>query len=224
MTEDELQLASHDEERIEAILRSMDEGDLELETPPLDLWTNIDSAVRADRLAEAASTTLLDDAPAATDADNVIDITSRFRRGTAFFAAAAAAVVVVIGAVVVSASSNDDTTEVVGEAELVWTPDDPAFVAEGADVTITTTILDDGDVESVRIDDGSLPTRAGEDLELWLIGVDDAGELTIQTLGVIDEAAGTYEVPADFDADAFEAVLVDISFEPRDGVRLSIQL
>lgn len=221
MSEDELQLASDDEARIEAILRSMDEGDLELETPPIDLWDNIESAVRADRLAETASVAVLE-TPAATidqtvvaDDNVVVDFTSRFRRGTAFFAAAAAAVVVVVGAVLVSAGSDDSPTEVVGEAELVW---GDGFVDEGTDVVISTTILADGDEQVVRIDDGSLPTRTDEDLELWLIGVDDAGELTIQTLGVIDEAAGVYEVPADFDADAFESVLVDISFEPRDGV------
>ena len=60
--------------------------------------------------------------------------------------------------------------------------------------------------------------RAGEDLELWLIGIDAAGELTISTLGIIEgDADGTYEVPDDFDSSAFDTVLVDISYEPRDG-------
>ena len=211
MTDDFL-LATEDDARIEAILRSMSADDLELETLPADLWDSIDAAARRDLTVELAAEP---SAGVTTAADNVIDLTSRFRRGTASFAAAAAAVVVVIGAVVVSASSNDDTTEVVGEAELVW---DDGFVAEGTDVTINTTILTDGAVDSVRIDDGALPTRADEDLELWLIGVDDAGEATIPSLGVIDEASGTYDVPAEFDADAYETVLVDISFEPRDGV------
>ena len=219
MSEDDLQLAAGDEAQIEAILRSMSESDLELDSPPLDLWDNIESAVRADELAIAANPTppsIIGEAPSADAAsDNVVDISSRFRRGTAFFAAAAAAVVVVVGAVVVAAASSDDTTEVVGEAQLVW---DDGFVAEGTDVSIATTILADDEGQSVRIDGGTLPERADEDLELWVIGVDDAGELTIQTLGVIDEASGTYDVPADFDPDAFESVLVDISFEPRDGV------
>ena len=207
MTDDDLHLATEDDAHIEAILRSMSADDLDLELPPADLWDSIDAAVRADAPPAPA------DEPS-SGSGNVIDLTSRFRRGTAYFAAAAAAVVVVIGAVVVSASSNDDTTEVVGEAELVW---DDGFVAEGTEVTINTTILTDGAVDSVRIDDGALPTRADEDLELWVIGV-NGDELTIQSLGVIDEASGTYDVPAEFDADAFETVLVDISFEPRDGV------
>lgn len=222
MSEDDLQLAADDETRIEEILRSMSEADLELDSPPLELWNNIESAVRADQLAASVNPTppvALAEAPRVDDSgSNVVDISSRFRRGTAFFAAAAAAVIVVVGAFVVSAASSDDSIEVVGNAELVWTPDSPEFVDEGEDVAIATTILADDDGRAVRIDDGTLPVRADEDLELWLIGVDDAGELTIQTLGVIDEASGTYDVPADFDPDAFESVLVDISFEPRDGV------
>lgn len=209
MTDDNLQLASEDAP-IEAILRSMNAADLELESPPASLWDDIDAAVRADTMPSDRG-----EISGGSDGATVVDITSRFRRGTAFFAAAAAAVVVVIGAVVVSASSNDDTSEVVGEARLVW---DEGFVAEGSNVTVATSILADGDNQSVRIDGGTLPQRADEDLELWLIGVDDGGELTIQTLGVIEEASGTYEVPAEFDPDAFDTVLVDISFEPRDGV------
>ncbi len=209
MTEDNLQLAS-DEAGIDAILRSMTVADLELDSPPMSLWDDIDAAVRADTMPSERG-----EITGESDGANVVDITSRFRRGQAFFAAAAAAVVVVIGAVVVSASGNDDSTEVVGEARLVW---DEGFVEEGTDVMVASTILADGDTQAVRLDGGTLPQRADEDLELWLIGVDGGGELTIQTLGVIDEASGTYEVPAGFDPDAFDTVLVDISFEPRDGV------
>ncbi|MEM9521476.1 MAG: anti-sigma factor [Actinomycetota bacterium] len=212
MTDDNFQLATEDEAHIEAILRSMSEADLELDSPPASLWDDIDAAVRAEPTRQLQPPSGSTREPGTA---TVIDATNRFRRGTAFFAAAAAAVVVVIGAVVVAASGNDDVTEVVGEAQLVW---DDGFVAEGTDVNIATSILDDGMGQSVRLEDGVLPTRADEDLELWLIGVDTAGELTIQTLGVIDDASGTYRVPEAFDADAFETVLVDISFEPRDGV------
>ena len=211
MTDDNLQLAP-EEARIATILRSMTVADLEFESPPTSLWDDINAAVLADGMPSERG-----EIAGESDIADVVDITSRFRRGSAFFAAAAAAVVVVIGAVVVSANSSDDSAEVVGEAELIWTPDDPAFVAEGAEVTVNASFLADDESASVRIDDGTLPTRADEDLELWLIGVDGDGALTIQTLGVIDDASGTYSVPATFDADAFETVLVDISFEPRDG-------
>ncbi|MEO0493918.1 MAG: anti-sigma factor [Actinomycetota bacterium] len=212
MTEDSLQLAD-DEARIDALLRSMTVDDLELSAPPASLWDEIEAAVLTSISSDSVGEESGESAP-----NNVVDITSRFRRGTAFFAAAAAAVVMIVGAVVVAASSSDDPAyEVVGEADLGW---QDGFVAEGVTVSVDAAILDDGSgsVQAVRLDDASLPTRADEDLELWLIGVDDAGELTIQTLGLIEGAGGTFDVPDEFDSSAFETVLVDISYEPRDGV------
>ena len=120
------------------------------------------------------------------------------------------------GAVAFTAGDRT-TSEVVGEAQLVW---DTAFVSEGTDVIVDADLVATGESRSITIADAALPTRSDEDLELWLIGVDAAGELTIQTLGIIDDAAapGSYDIPADFDLDGFDQVLVDISFEPRDGV------
>jgi len=204
MTDEHLELAP-EEARIDAILRSMNEHDLDLPEPPASLWNDIDAAV----LAEEAHP---DPAPTGV----VVDLSTRFRRPTAFLAAAAAAVVVIVGAVALLAGGDTDT-EVVGEAQLVW---DPTFVAEGSDVVIDASIIVGDGGRAVQITEAALPTRADEDLELWLIGVDAAGDLTIQTLGVISDAdsPGTYAVPDGFDADAFDQVLVDISFEPRDGV------
>lgn len=211
MTEDNLQLAE-DEAHIDAILRSMTHADLEFDTPPLSLWDDIEAGLHTDPAP-------LGEESGDSNVSNVVDITSRFRRGTTFFAAAAAAVVLIIGAVVVTASGSDDPAyEVVGNADLGW---QDGFVDEGVDLTVAASILDAGTgaVEAIRLDDASLPERSDEDLELWLIGVDAEGELTIQTLGLIDgEAEGTYAVPAEFDSSAFETVLVDISYEPRDGV------
>jgi anti-sigma-K factor RskA len=148
--------------------------------------------------------------------NNVVDITSRFRRGTAFFAAAAAAVVVVIGALVVAASGNDSPSfEVVGDARLDW---QEGFVDEGVTLTVDATILGTDSAQAVQLSAAALPPRASEDLELWIIGIDAAGELTISTLGIIESGAdSTYEIPDDFDTSAFDTVLVDISYEPRDG-------
>ena len=65
-----------------------------------------------------------------------------------------------------------------------------------------------GSAQAVQLSSSSLPVRDGEDLELWLIGVDASGELTISTLGIIErDAGGTYEVPDDFDPSAFDTVL-----------------
>ena len=210
MTDGNLQL-DENEARIGALLRSMTDDDLEFAAPPADLWNDIEAAVFADSPSDTVG-----EESGESPTNNVVDITSRFRRGTAFFAAAAAAVVVVIGALVVTASGNDSSSfEVVGDARLDW---QEGFVDEGVAVTVDATILGTGSAQAVQLSTAALPPRAGEDLELWLIGIDAAGELTISTLGIIEsDADGTYEVPDDFDSSAFDTVLVDISYEPRDG-------
>jgi len=210
MTDGNLQL-DENEARIGALLRSMTEDDLEFAAPPADLWNDIEAAVFADSPSDTVG-----EESGESPTNNVVDITSRFRRGTAFFAAAAAAVVVVIGALVVAASGNDSSSfEVVGDARLDW---QEGFVDEGVAVTVDATILGTGSAQAVQLSAAALPPRAGEDLELWLIGIDASGELTISTLGIIEsDADGTYEVPDDFDSSAFDTVLVDISYEPRDG-------
>ena len=210
MTDGNLQL-DEDEARIDALLRSMTDDDLEFAAPPADLWNDIEAAVFADSPSDTVG-----EESGESPTNNVVDITSRFRRGTAFFAAAAAAVVVVIGALVVAASGNDSPSfEVVGDARLDW---QEGFVDEGVAVTVDATILGTGSAQAVQLNAAALPPRAGEDLELWLIGIDAAGELTISTLGIIESGAdSTYEIPDDFDTSAFDTVLVDISYEPRDG-------
>ena len=210
MTDGNLQL-DEDEARIDALLRSMTDDDLEFAAPPADLWNDIEAVVFADSPSDT-----MGEESGESPTNNVVDITSRFRRGTAFFAAAAAAVVVVIGAIVVAASGNDSPSfEVVGDARLDW---QEGFVDEGVAVTVDATILGTGSAQAVQLSAAALPPRAGEDLELWLIGIDAAGELTISTLGIIEsDTDGTYEVPDDFDSSAFDTVLVDISYEPRDG-------
>lgn len=210
MTDGNLQL-DEDEARIDALLRSMTDDDLEFAAPPADLWNDIEAAVFADSPSDTVG-----EESGESPTNNVVDITSRFRRGTAFFAAAAAAVVVVIGALVVAASGNDSPSfEVVGDARLDW---QEGFVDEGAELTVDATILGTDSAQAIQLNAAALPPRAGEDLELWLIGIDAAGELTISTLGIIEsDADGTYEVPDDFDSSAFDTVLVDISYEPRDG-------
>ena len=210
MTDGNLQL-DENEARIDALLRSMTDEDLEFAAPPADLWNDIEAAVFADSPSDTVG-----EESGESPMNNVVDITSRFRRGTAFFAAAAAAVVVVIGALVVAASGNDSSSfEVVGDARLDW---QEGFVDEGVAVTVDATIIGTGSAQAVQLSAAALPPRAGEDLELWLIGIDAAGELTISTLGIIEsDADGTYEVPDDFDSSAFDTVLVDISYEPRDG-------
>ena len=212
MTDGSLQL-DESEARIGALLRSMSADDLEFAAPPTGLWSDIEAAMFGDSPSDT-----MGEESGESSTNNVVDITSRFRQGTAFFAAAAAAVVVVIGALVVATSGNDSPTfEVVGDAQLVW---QEGFVDEGLTVTVDATILDtgSGSAQAVQLSATALPPRTGEDLELWLIGIDASGELTISTLGIIEsDADGSYKVPPDFNSSAFDTVLVDISYEPRDG-------
>lgn len=208
MTDDNLHLTADDEARIDAILHSMTEADLELEAPPDGIWDGIEAAVAAE--ADAAGVTLVDDHGA------MIDASHRFRR-PAILVAAAAALVVIIGAFVATRGADGPDYEVVGGADMVWAD---GFVDAGLDATAAASILVDGETDAVRLDQTMLPAAPdGEDLELWLIGVDSSGGLTIQSVGIIEDPSDdrAYEVPADFDPDAFETVLVDISFEPRDG-------
>lgn len=203
MTDDHMNLTA-DEASIDAILRSMTVADLELEDPPTDLWSSIEASIALEEVMPVS--------------DNVVDLTTRFRRRPTILVAAAAALMVLVGVFVASSGSDDSTYEVVGAAELTWAD---GFVGAGVDASAAAAILVDGDTDAVRLDETMLPAAPeGEDLELWLIGVDTTGELTIQSIGVIDDPSDdrAYEVPAGFDPDAFDTVLVDISFEPRDGV------
>lgn len=206
---DDLQL-DEDEARIDAILRSMTDRDLDLDTPPPMVWTRI----------EAASVT---DGPVVLDRPTpvapVVSLDAR-RRRPILLAAAAAALVVVAGlAVVVATGGGADPVEV-ASAELVHVADDPGFVELGEGRFADVTLLEDGDTEQVRVDLADLPEAGVDnDLEIWLIGIADGEIQIVQTLGLVEDAAdpGVFDVPADFDRRAYDAVAVDISIEPHDG-------
>jgi len=207
MTDDVLHLTD-DHSRIEAILRTMTDDDLEVDAPPTDLWHAIEASVGA----EYHGAGFTHDAD-----DTVIDAAGRFQVRPTILVAAAAALIVLVGVFVTAAISESPDYEVVGGAELRWAE---GFVDDGVDATAWASVLADGDADAIRLDETTLPVAPdGEDLELWVIGVDSAGELTIQSVGVIDDPTDgrVYEVPAAFDPASFDTVLVDISFEPRDG-------
>lgn len=193
---------SADEAAIDAILRSMSADDLELETPPDSVW---------DGIAAAAEPAL---AP-------VIDLRSRRRQSAIRLAAAAAVVALVAGFAVVLTNGSDSTEVEVASAVLLYPGDGPDFDPAGEGRSADVTLLADGDEELVRFGRSDLPSAAdGNDLELWLIGVTDGEIEIIQTLGVVDDASnpGSFVVPDDFDRSAYDAVAVDISIEPQDGV------
>lgn len=204
----DLQLTADDEARIDALLRSLTDDDLTLDTPPDSVWAGIEEALAAE-VADAGET------PA-----EVADFTAfRNRRLGIVAGAVAAAFVLVLGIGIVALNSGDDYREV-AVAELVY--DAETFDPGGAGHSAVTTWLEGDGEARVRFDAADLPQPVeGEDVELWLIGIDDAGEIAvIQTLGIVEDLddPGTFDVPEGFSTDDYAAVAVDLSFEPRDGV------
>jgi len=197
---------SDSEARVDAILRSMSEPDLELDTPPDSVWAGIESSLKNDTTADESL------AP-------VIDLSSR-RRLPLLIGAVAAALVLVAGLAVVLISDDSTGPVEFASAELEFVPDDPAFVELGAGRTAEVTLIGIDNAESVRVDTADLPVAPeGNDLEIWLIGVTDGEIEIIQTLGLVENPSspGTFAVPDDFDRSTYDAVAVDISIEPHDG-------
>jgi len=205
MSDDDLQL-DNDEARVDALLRSMNAGDLDLQSPPDSVWAGIESSL---------ATT---DEPVETLAP-VIDLASR-RRAPLLIGAVAAALVVIAGLALVLVSDTDSGPIEVASAELVYVPDSDAFVPLGAGRTADVTLIEEDDTESVRVDSADLPAAPeGNDLEIWLIAF--AGdEAEIVPLGIVEDpnAPGTFALPDDFDRSAYDSIAVDISVEPQDGV------
>jgi hypothetical protein len=210
---DELQLTD-DEARIDAILRSMSDEDLELDTPPASVWAGIQAAVAAEEAEAPAEEPAAAEEPLAP----VVSLASR-RRMPMLLGAVAAALVVIAGLAVVLVSDDPSAVEV-ASADLVYVEDDPAFVPLGAGSSVDVTLLEDGETETIRVDTAVLP-EAGDDgdLEIWLIGIADGEIQIVQTLGLVEnpDDPGTFAVPAGFERSAYDAVAVDISIEPHDG-------
>ena len=201
MSDDQdLRLSADDEARIDSILRSMSDDDLLLDAPPDSVWQGIELQL--------------------ADTDTVVDLAAhRNRRLGVVASAVAAAVALIVGITVVTSGGGDEFDEL-AMAELVYTAG-PGFDVGGDGHSATTTYLVGDDRAKVRFDAADLPAPVeGEDVELWLIGIDDAGEIAIvQTLGVVEDLddPGTFDVPDGFSTDDFSTVAVDLSFEPRDG-------
>ncbi|MEM7142360.1 MAG: anti-sigma factor [Actinomycetota bacterium] len=205
MSDENLQL-DEAEARIDAILRDMSIDDLELDTPPDDVWSGIEAALTAE--ADA-------DAPLAP----VVSLATR-RRPALVAAAVAAALVLIAGLAFVVTGEDDPNQLEVASAELVYVDDPANFSADGVGRSADATLVEEGGRDLVRVDRADLPAAPEDtDLEIWLIGAASDGTLDIQTLGLVADPTGgaTYDVPADFDVDAFDAVFVDVSYEPRDG-------
>ena len=197
MSDDQRRLTDTD---LDAMLRDMEAGDLELIEPPADVWAGIESATR---VAEDAR-------------GNVVSLDSRRRARRWLVVGVAAVLVLVVAGVATFMLARDGSGQVVASASLVY---DPAnFDALGSLARADADLVEDGGSHSISIVDADLPApEAGADLEVWLIRPDAEGNVAdLVSLGLVDPAdPGRLEVPAGYDPGAY--FVVDISVEPRDG-------
>ena len=195
---------------LEALLRDLEAGDLELVDPPEEVWEGIEAAV-----AGASDATDVADA-AGPDAGTVVPLAPR-RRPAQWVALGVAAAVVAAAVVVPTVLlTRDDPAAVVASASLAY--DAQNFDALGATARAGADLVADGDEHRVVLVDAALPApEAGADLEVWLIRPDAEGNVAdLVSLGVVDPAdPADLDVPAGYDPSAY--FVVDISVEPRDG-------
>lgn len=200
---------------VEALLRELDSSDLEMATPPADIWGGIEAELGDELDAPRPDVGGHDrgDHDRSEHSGTVVSLASRRPRLTsALLATAAAVALIAIGAVVVtSIGGGGDTT--VATAALVHEAD---FDPLGTDASATAKLVErDGSFE-IELDDATLPDPDANDLELWLIAAAADGSLDVQPVALVDPASpGTYAVPAGLDPDVYS--IVDISIEPRDG-------
>lgn len=209
-----------DMSRVALVARSsVVEGDLE--APPADVWSRIHSELRlTDAVAADPASVEPEPEPAPVSEPDAVDAeplrhrtrtrtrTRSRRRSSAsvWILAASMALVVAIGAGVWIARSLTSSSAVIASAELAAFPDHPDAVGRAE-------IDDDGDGRrtlTVTLEGDELAD--GDYREVWLIRED--GQALI-SLGVLEDASGTFRVPAGVDLDEYR--LVDISFEPVDG-------
>ena len=186
---------------VEALLRELSTEDSELITPPPAVWDRIQDEVA---LAPAVDEPEL--AP-------VVQLASR-RRAPLLLTAAAAVVVLLVGIGLV-VSDGSDSGEVVASAELAY--DQSAFDPLGAEAMATARLVRSDDALRIELAESSLPAPSDqEDLEIWLLAVDDEGAVAdLVSLGLVSADADSFEIPDAYDPDVFS--VVDISVEPRDG-------
>lgn len=210
-----------DMSRVALVARSsVVEGDLE--APPADVWSRIHGELRLTDAIAADPASMEPEPepgvpesqaisePDAADAEPLRHRTrTRSRRrssASVWILAASMALVVAIGAGVWIARSLTPSSAVIASAELAAFPDHPDAVGQAE-------VDDDGDGRrtlTVTLEGDELAD--GDYREVWLIRED--GQALI-SLGVLDDASGTFRVPDGVDLDEYR--LVDISFEPVDG-------
>jgi Anti-sigma-K factor rskA len=188
---------------IEALLAELEVDDLDLATPPQEVWAGIERRTADDRVTQVA--------PAMAPP---VSIDARRRPGGRWAMAAAAALVLVLAGAIVLANRGSQA-EVLSSAVLTFDP--TAFDPRGADATATAELIERSGRLEIRLRDVDLPSLTGDDLELWLIQPDaDGNPLDIASVALVKgSGSGSYQVPAGLDPDSH--YVVDISIEPHDG-------
>lgn len=184
---------------VEAMLRDLDQEDLDLLAPPDEIWDGIEAAIDEQGGGPAS----------------VVPIDSR-RRTTrrVLMGVAAALMAVVIG--VAAFLAGRDGAEVLATARLVYDP--ASFDAMGATAAGGANLVSEDGALRIDIVDADLPSPGEDaDLEVWLIRPDESGNVAdLVSLGVVSPTEpGSLDVPASHDPALY--YVVDISVEPRDG-------
>ena len=186
---------------VEAILRELDQKDLELIETPDQVWDGIEATLG-----------LGEEAPESV----VVSLGSRVRTGRRVLVGVAAALIGVVIAVGIAISSNDGTGEVLATATLAYDP--VSFDSLGNAAGGSASLVSRDQQLAIEIVDSRLPDPGeGADLEVWLIRPDEEGNVAdLVSLGVVDpDELALLEIPASHDPAVY--YLVDISVEPRDG-------
>lgn len=214
---------------IAAAIQALDVDDRELLTPPDEVWDGIAASLADEDDHDRHSTHVPADRRTVTPVTSTPTVSSiserrrRLERQTqrrsvprSMLMAAAAVIVVVaaVGAYVVTRTSTADT---IAEANLAYDP--TAYDQLGENAVASVRLVDDEGALRIEFEEASLPASelGDEDLELWLLQIDDDGELVdLVSLGVVDDIDRRYAVPEGYSTDDYS--VVDISVEPRDGV------
>ncbi|MCY4368129.1 MAG: anti-sigma factor [bacterium] len=185
---------------LEALLRDLGEGGIELMEPPDEVWDGIEAAIGMHEDASAS----------------VVPLHSRRRLPRRVLVRAAAALIVAVVGIGAFLALSGDGGQVIASATLAYDP--VSLDALGSDARGGANLVSDDGELTIDIVEADLPFPGdGADLEVWLIRPDDDGNVAdLVSIGLVDPAdPGSLDVPPSHDpADYY---VVDISIEPRDG-------
>lgn len=182
------------DDQIVAMARTVESHDHDRIDPPAQVWNNI--------LAELEVEVASQEASARRE-------TARWFNSARLLSIAAATLLMVGVAAAIVFTGNDTASET--EVASASMSDDGLPVAT-TELASAVVVCDDDERCFVEVELTGLPDAGNDELELWVIN----GDVTdMHSLGLITEATGRYELPANVSATDFP--IIDISIEPDDG-------